>query len=80
LELAVRVGVPGGHGTEYGWGAFFTLQAATPAAAHVAMATALPYQPSLIKVFADGWRYGRDSDLNSMNVPTLSAIVADAHK
>lgn len=80
LELAVRVGVPGGHGTEYGWGAFFTLQAATPAAAHVAMATALPYQPNLIKVFADGWRYGRDSDLNSMNVPTLSAIVADAHK
>ena len=80
LQLAVRVGVPGGHGTEYGWGSFFTLQAATPAAAHVAMATALPYKPDMIKVFADGWRYGRDSDLNSMNQPTLAAIVADAHK
>ena len=80
LQLAVRVGVPGGHGTEYGWGSFFTLQAATPAAAHVAMATALPYRPDVIKVFADGWRYGRDSDLNSMNQPTLAAIVADAHK
>ena len=80
LQLAVRVGVPGGHGTEYGWGSFFTLQAATPAAAHVAMATALPYKPDVIKVFADGWRYGRDSDLNSMNQPTLAAIVADAHK
>lgn len=80
LEMAVRLGVPGGHGTEYGWGAFFTLQAATPAAGHVAMATALPYKPDLIKVFTDGWRYGRDSDLNSMNEPTLAAIVADAHK
>lgn len=79
LAMAVRLGVPGGHGTEYGWGNFFTLQAATPAAAHVAMATALPYRPDLIKVFADGWRYGRDSDLNSMNGPTLAAIVADAH-
>ncbi|CAN5441334.1 hypothetical protein BH09PSE4_BH09PSE4_07980 [soil metagenome] len=80
LEMAIRLGVPGGHGTEYGWGAFFTLQAATPRAAHVAMATALPYKPNLIKVFADGWRYGRDSDLNSMNEPTLAAIVEDAHK
>ena len=80
LQMAVRLGVPGGHGTEYGWGSFFTLQAATPAAAHVAMATALPYKPDVIKVFADGWRYGRDSDLNSMNQATLSAIVADAHK
>ena len=80
VGMAVRLGVPGGHGTEYGWGSFFTLQGATPAAAHVAMATALPYRPDLIKVFADGWRYGRDTDLNSMNQPTLAAIVADAHK
>ena len=76
----MRVGVPGGHGTEFGWGSFFTLQAATPAAAHLAMATALPYRPDVIKVFADGWRYGRDADLNSMNELTLAAIVADAHK
>jgi len=79
LELAIRLGVPGGHGTEYGWGNFFTMQAATPRAAHVAMATALPYRPDVIKVFADGWRYGRSPDLNSMNEPTLRAIVQDAH-
>lgn len=79
LELAIRLGVPGGHGTEFGWGNFFTLQAATPRAAHLAMATALPYKPDIIKVFADGWRYGRDPDLNSMNEPTLAAIVGDAH-
>lgn len=80
LQLAIRLGVPGGHGTEFGWGNFFTLQVATPRAAHVAMAQALPYHPDVIKVFADGWRYGRDADLNSMNEPTLAAIVEDAHK
>jgi imidazolonepropionase-like amidohydrolase len=80
LQLAVRLGVPGGHGTEFGWGSFFTLQAATPRAAHLAMARALPYRPDVIKVFADGWRYGRSPALNSMNEPTLAAIVADAHR
>ncbi|HEX8624262.1 MAG TPA: amidohydrolase family protein [Allosphingosinicella sp.] len=79
LQLAARLGVPGGHGTEYGWGRQFTLEAATPRAAKQAMARALPYRPDIIKVFADGWRYGRSPSLNSMNEPTLSAIVEDAH-
>lgn len=79
LNQAVRFGVPGGHGTEYGWGHFFTLQATTPRHARQQMPLALSYDPDLIKVFADGWRYGRDPDLNSMNAPTLTAIVADAH-
>jgi imidazolonepropionase-like amidohydrolase len=79
LQLAARVGVPGGHGTEYGWGRQFTLEAATPRAAKLAMARALPYRPGIIKVFADGWRYGRSPSLNSMNQPTLAAIVEDAH-
>lgn len=79
LQLAVRLGVPGGHGTEFGWGRSFTLEAATPRAAHLAMARALPYRPDVIKVFADGWRYGRSPSLNSMNEPTLAAIVEDAH-
>jgi hypothetical protein len=43
------------------------------------MARALPYRPDVIKVFADGWRYGRSPGLNSMNEPTLAAIVKDAH-
>jgi hypothetical protein len=79
LQMAVRLGVPGGHGTEYGWGRSFTLEAATPRAARQAMARALPYRPDVIKVFADGWRYGRSASLNSMNGPTLAAIVEDAH-
>jgi imidazolonepropionase-like amidohydrolase len=79
LQLAVRIGVSGGHGTERGWGDFFTMEAATPAAAELAMGRALAYRPDAIKVFADGWRYGRVPDLNSMNLPTLRAIVARAH-
>jgi imidazolonepropionase-like amidohydrolase len=79
LRLAIRMGVPGGHGTEYGWGDFFTMQATTPRAAELAMDQALPYRPDVIKVFADGWRYDRDPDLNHMNLPTLRAIVQRAH-
>jgi imidazolonepropionase-like amidohydrolase len=79
LRLAIRIGVPGGHGTESGWGPFQTMEAPTPRAAALAMARALPYRPDVIKVFADGWRYGRTPDLNSMNLPTLAAIVKEAH-
>jgi hypothetical protein len=35
--------------------------------------------PTSSRPFTDGWRYGRGSDLTSMNVETLSAIVEDAH-
>jgi imidazolonepropionase-like amidohydrolase len=80
LSLAIRLGVPGGHGTERGWGDFFTIEVATPRAAELAMDRALPYRPDVIKVFADGWRYGRTSDLNSMDLPTLQAIVERAHQ
>jgi imidazolonepropionase-like amidohydrolase len=79
LHLAIRLGVPGGHGTEYGWGRSFTLEAATPRAARQAMARALPYRPDVVKVFADGWRYGRSPSLNSMDETTLAAIVEKAH-
>lgn len=79
MNLAIRFGVPRGHGTEAGWGPFFTLQTPTARAAHQMMPLALSYDPDMIKVFADGWRYGRDPDLMSMNEPTLAAIVDDAH-
>lgn len=80
LQLAIRLGVPGGHGTEYGWGDFFTMEAATPRAAELAMDRALAYRPDVIKVFADGWRYGRSPDINSMSLPTLRTIVDRAHE
>jgi hypothetical protein len=55
------------------------MEATTPRAAELAMDRALPYRPDVIKVFTDGWRYGRSPDLNSMDLPTLRAIVARAH-
>jgi imidazolonepropionase-like amidohydrolase len=79
LRLAIRIGVPGGHGTERGWGDHFTLEANTPRSAALAMERALAYRPDIIKVFADGWRYGRIPDTNSMDLPTLRAIVERAH-
>jgi len=82
LQLAIRLGVPGGHGTESDFTNGITLQVTNPAEAHAAMARALPYRPNLIKVFADGWRYDDPERGNraSMNEPTLAAIVADAHR
>lgn len=79
LNQAVRFAVDGGHGTEAGWGPQFTLEADTPRAAHQKTPLALAYDPDLIKVFTDGWRYGRDPDLMDMNRETLAAIVEDAH-
>ena len=79
VNFAIRLGTPQGHGTEFGWGDYFTQEVSTAAEAHAAMARILPYKPDVIKVFTDGWRYNRLADLTSMNVQTLSAIVEDAH-
>jgi imidazolonepropionase-like amidohydrolase len=82
VALAIRMGVPGGHGTESRFTDSITTKATTPAEAHAAMATQLPYKPDVIKVFADGWRYGDPArpDRPSMDEPTLAAIVRDAHR
>lgn len=82
LTLAIRLGVPGGHGTESKFTQEITYQVTNPAEAHAAMAQALAYRPDMVKVFADGWRYGDPArpDKPDMDEPTLAAIVADAHK
>jgi imidazolonepropionase-like amidohydrolase len=79
VNMAIRLSVPGGHGTEAGWGDFMTYQVDTPEQAHAQMKNVLAYKPDVIKVFNDGWRYGAAPDLASMNVETLAAIVEDAH-
>ncbi len=79
VQLAFRLSTPGGHGTEAGWGDFFTLTASTPEEAHAQMKKILPYKPDVIKIFTDGWRYGYLADLSSMNQETIAAIVQDAH-
>jgi imidazolonepropionase-like amidohydrolase len=78
VSFAARFAVPGGHGAEAGRADLHTFQVVTPRDAHVAMRQALSYHPDLIKVFADGWRYGTDQNLASMEPETLSAIAEDA--
>src|ERR1035441_6866415 len=42
VQLAFRMSTPGGHGTEGGWGDFFTLTASTAEEAHAQMKRILP--------------------------------------
>jgi imidazolonepropionase-like amidohydrolase len=79
VNMAVRFSTTGGHGTEGGWGDWMTFEANTPEQAHARMKTALSFKPDVVKVFTDGWRYNTAPNLTSMNLETLSAIVADAH-
>jgi imidazolonepropionase-like amidohydrolase len=78
VSFAARFAVPGGHGAEAGRADLHTFQVVTPREAHVAMRQALAYRPDLIKVFADGWRYGTEQNLASMEPETLAAITQDA--
>jgi imidazolonepropionase-like amidohydrolase len=80
LSLAARMSTPGGHGAEGGRGDFFTLEVSTPTEARAAVRRWVAYNPDVIKVFTDGWRYGAASDMTSMNEDVLAAIVDEAHK
>ena len=80
--LALRLGDPDGHGTESARTRSITTPVTTPAEARAAMRVLLTAEPDLFKVFADGWRYGDPArpDKPSMNLPTLRAIVVEAHR
>lgn len=80
ISLAARITTPGGHGSEGGRGEFFSLEVSTAREARAAINHALSYQPDVIKVFTDGWRYGAAPDMTSMNQETLTALVDEAHK
>src|SRR5690606_15047540 len=70
---------PSGHGAD--WADQNTTRwANTPEAGRAGVQAITPYQPDLIKVFADGWRYGQSADNTSMDEWTLKAIVDEAHK
>jgi imidazolonepropionase-like amidohydrolase len=80
ISLAVRITTPGGHGSEGGRGEFFSLEVSTAREARAAVRRALDYQPDVIKVFTDGWRYDAAPDMTSMNEETLTALVDEARK
>lgn len=79
VRFAARVSTPGGHGADWGDQAT-TIWVSTPEAARAAIRTLEPYQPDLIKAFADGWRYGTMPDNTSMDEWTLRALSEEAHK
>lgn len=80
VRMAYRITTPGGHGAEGGRADIFSLEVLTPREGRFAVSQTLPYRPDLIKVFTDGWRYGRAADMTSMDLRTLEAIVDEAHK
>jgi len=79
LRLAARIGVPGGHGSETEWTEALTATVSTPVEARDAVRAAAVLKPDMVKIFADGWRYGRAPDLADMDEPTLRATVRAAH-
>lgn len=79
LLMAGRFSTPGGHGAEGGRGDFHTQIVQTPREAREAVRRFAAYKPDVIKVFTDGWRYGTDTDMTSMDEETLKALVEEAH-
>lgn len=72
-----RTATPGGHGAD--WGDENMTRLATSALeGQTAIKQLQPYQPDMIKVFADGWRYGNRINNSSINIDALSAITAEA--
>lgn len=79
VSFASRITTPGGHGAEGGRGEIFSQEVLTPREGRAAVKRVLAYRPDAIKVFTDGWRYGFDTDMTSMEEDTLAAIVKEAH-
>lgn len=78
VNFAARMSTTNGHGAD--WSDQSTTKwVNTPYAATEAVKELVPYKPDVIKVFTDGWRYGSGIDNTSMNEPTLTAIVEEAH-
>jgi imidazolonepropionase-like amidohydrolase len=78
VNFAARMSTTNGHGAD--WSDTNTTKwVNTPYAATEAVKELLPYKPDVIKVFTDGWRYGSGVDNTSMDEPTLTALVAEAH-
>ncbi|MBR2268696.1 CIA30 family protein [Sphingobium sp.] len=78
VRFAARISTPGGHGADWADQAT-TIWVNTPGAGKAAIESLVPYQPDLVKIFSDGWRYGVSPDNTSMDEWTLKATVEAAH-
>lgn len=78
VRFTARISTPLGHGADWADEAT-TRWVNSPEAARVAVRAVVAYRPDLIKVFNDGWRYNNAPDNSSMDEPTLTALVDEAH-
>lgn len=77
VVFTARTATPGGHGAD--WGDENITRLATTSREGKSIVGALaPYKPQVIKVFADGWRYGSGINNASINIDALAAIVEEA--
>jgi len=79
VNYAARVSTPGGHGAVWG-GQNMTRWISTPADASRAIEQLILYKPDVIKIFADGWRYGNSAENTSMNEDAMTELVIASHK
>ena len=77
VVFTARTATPGGHGADWG-DENMTRLATTPREGKSIVDAVAGYEPEVIKVFADGWRYGSGINNATMNVDALAAIVGEA--
>lgn len=77
VVYTARTATAGGHGADWG-DENMTRLAVSPRDGTVAVSALQQYQPDMIKVFADGWRYGSGVNNASINGNALAAIVTQA--
>jgi imidazolonepropionase-like amidohydrolase len=77
VAYAARLAPPGGHGADWA-DEKMTRLVASPQEAKKVMEYLDEYQPDLIKVFADGWRYGRSKEDTDISLDALIGIVDEA--
>lgn len=78
VVFTARTATRGGHGADWG-DETMTRLATTPREGKGIVRALAPYEPQLIKVFADGWRYGSGINNATINVDALAAIVEEAN-
>ncbi|MEP1384833.1 MAG: amidohydrolase family protein [Paraglaciecola sp.] len=79
VVYAARIAPPGGHGADWADERMTRLVASIEEAQSV-LTYLDEYQPDMIKVFADGWRYGRSKEDTNISPDALTEIVNQSAK
>ena len=77
VAYAARIAPPGGHGADWA-DERMTRLVASPEEAQKVMEYLDTYQPDVVKVFADGWRYGNPKEDTDISLHALKEITKQA--